>query len=257
MGNTKSIFITGAASGIGKATAKHFHQLGYFVGFFDLNENALKEVEQEVGEERACYKVCDVRSDESVQQALDYFSTFTNGQLDILHNNAGVLFEEAFEKEEWRKHQLTVDVNITGVMRVAYLAFPLLKTTPNSLLINTSSVSSIYGIPRLAIYSSSKAFVKSFTEALSLEWKEQGIDVVSVMPPFVKTPMLDVITSGLTERMGVDLQPEDVARFIGKVSKQRKLHNPVGWKTAVSARMLGLMNASTQEKIMHALTKSS
>lgn len=171
-----------------------------------------------------------MRSDESVKQALDYLSSFTDGKFDIFHNKGGVLFENSYEKDDWKNHQLTVDVNVTRVMRVAYLVFHLLKNTLNALMVNMNSVSSFYGIPGLAIYSSSKAFVKSFTEALSLEWNDYGIDVVSIMPPFVKTAMLDVIKSALTQRLGVDLQAEDVARFIEKVSKQRKLHNPVGWK---------------------------
>ena len=256
----KTIFITGGASGIGLATAKHFHQQGWFVGIFDLNEQALKQTEKEIGSERACYQVCDVRSDASVKAAFETFSKHTNGKLDVLHNNAGVLFESEFEKEEWAKLELCVDVNVTGLMRVAYLAFPLLEQTENSVLVNMASISSSYGVPRLAIYSSSKAFVQSFTEALNIEWKGKGINVVSIMPPFVGTPMISDISEHFSERMAVEYKPEDIAAFIYKVAEQAhkdkaKLHNPVGKKTAIAMKAIGMLSLKAQEKAMRFLTK--
>ena len=97
-------------------------------------------------------------------------------------------------------------------------------------VINLASASAIVGIPGLAIYSASKFWIKGFTEALSSEWKRHGIVVRDVFPPFVNTPMLDVGKDSLwIRRMGVNLEPDEVARQILKAAKTGPLHRYITW----------------------------
>ena len=86
----KSIFITGAASGIGKATAKLFADRSWFVGLYDINEAGLKEVVDEIGAENCISARLDVRSRDDWAAAMKDFGEATDGRMDVLFNNAGI-----------------------------------------------------------------------------------------------------------------------------------------------------------------------
>ena len=86
----KSIFITGAASGIGKATAKLFADRSWFVGLYDIDETGLKTLAHEISEDNCVWKKLDVRSREDWAAGVEHFSGATGGKLDVLFNNAGI-----------------------------------------------------------------------------------------------------------------------------------------------------------------------
>lgn len=251
----KTVFITGAASGIGKATVKFFHQQGFFVGIYDLNEENIEALKLEISSDKVCGKVCDVTDALSLQSALEHFVSFTEGRLDIFINNAGVLTPGKFSELELKSHLLTIDVNIKGLTQAAYLAEPYLSKTRNSLLINMCSISSMHGVPVLGVYSASKSYVKSLTEVLRLEWKSKGIDVISIIPPFVKTPLIEQVAPNLLKKMGVDLLPEDVALAIWKASQKRQLHYVVGWKAAFLNKVFPLLSVKTKLFFMRTMTQ--
>ena len=108
-----------------------------------------------------------------------------------------------------------------GVTDVAYLGHSYLKATPNSVLINLCSVSSIHGIPLLAVYSASKFYVRGLSEALSIEWEPDGIDVVAIKPPAVATKMGADLHPSLTQKLAVELEPRDVASTIYQAVSKR------------------------------------
>ncbi|MBT5788968.1 MAG: SDR family NAD(P)-dependent oxidoreductase, partial [Gammaproteobacteria bacterium] len=85
----KSIFITGAASGIGRATAELFHSKGWFVGCFDVDNEALQDLGKALGD-RCCTAYLDVRDKEAFDTALALFAEQTDGRLDLMFNNAGI-----------------------------------------------------------------------------------------------------------------------------------------------------------------------
>jgi short-subunit dehydrogenase len=99
---------------------------------------------------------------------------------------------------------------------VAQLAFPLLKDTPKSTLLNLCSVSSVHGVPLLAVYSASKFYVNGLTQALGIEWAEHGIRVLSIKPPFVGTAMIDGMPEQLMKSFTVDFSPGQIADAIMK-----------------------------------------
>ena len=212
----KTVFITGAAAGIGLTTARKFAADGWFVGLYDINEEAISQHLKSAEFPHACGGRCDVTDRDSISQALQHFAEQTQGRMDVLVNNAGVLTAGQFETNDPAAHDLIIQVNIFGLTNLAQLAFPWLQRTPDSTLVNMCSVSSVHGIPLLAVYSASKFFVNGLTQALGIEWAQHGIRVLSIKPPFVKTAMVDGMPEQLTETFTVDLTPEQVADTIMK-----------------------------------------
>ena len=116
-----SIFITGAGAGIGRATAHCFADQGWFVGAADLDEAALHSLQDELGEARCSIHVTDVVDPASVRQSLAGFAARTDGRLDVLHNNAGLLRGGRFEAIHLEDHRQLVDVNLTGLINVLHV----------------------------------------------------------------------------------------------------------------------------------------
>ena len=90
MNKKKSIFITGAAGGMGSSTARLFKKNGWFVGCYDINESSLDELKSELGNEDIVYEQLDVTKKSQFEECLSNFSKNTNDTLDILFNNAGI-----------------------------------------------------------------------------------------------------------------------------------------------------------------------
>ena len=152
-GGRKSIFITGAASGIGAETARLFHKRGWFCGLYDINETGLKEVEGELGAENCHVAKLDVTKRDDWAAAIEGFSAATAGKMDVLFNNAGIGRHGWFEDIPPEEADLIVDINVKGVINGVYAALPLLRTTENARIVNTASTAGVVGSPRLAVYS--------------------------------------------------------------------------------------------------------
>jgi NAD(P)-dependent dehydrogenase (short-subunit alcohol dehydrogenase family) len=186
----QSIFITGAASGMGRETAKLFHAKGWFVGAYDVNTDGLKTLEQEIGNDNCVTGRLDVTNKADFDAAVAAFSAETGGRMDMLHSNAGIGESGWFEDVPFEAALKVVQVNLIGVIASVYAALPLLKTTPNSLVFITSSSSATYGMPRIAVYSATKHGVKGLTEALSVEFARHGVRVADVLPGLIDTAIL-------------------------------------------------------------------
>ena len=168
----RSIFISGGASGIGLACARLFRAHGWRVGTGDL-----VEAPQEEG---IAQYALDVRDRESWRTALSGF--VGDGGLDVLVNNAGVVRYGAFENVSAADGDLIVDVNLKGVMNGVRTALPYLRKGHRPVLVNVASAGALYGGPRLAAYTATKAAVKGLSEALDGELVPDGIEVRCVMP---------------------------------------------------------------------------
>ena len=226
----KTVFITGAANGIGLATARKFAANGWFVGLFDIDNESISKLLETTEFAQACGCYCDVSDRNSISDAIDYFCSRSGGKMDALINNAGVLSGGEFEKMEQHNVHAMIDINIKGMTDVAHLAFPVLKSTGNSTLVNICSASSIYGFPLLAVYSATKFYVRGLTEALNLEWKKSGVHVSCVKPPYVKTAMFDAIPERATEKVSAEFTPQQVANVVYQAATGNRVAYIIGKK---------------------------
>jgi NAD(P)-dependent dehydrogenase (short-subunit alcohol dehydrogenase family) len=220
----KSIFITGASAGIGRATAKLFAARGWFVGISDVDAAGLEELKNITGGKIVFSAPLDVTDAEKVSSVLKEFNAAAGGRLDVLFNNAGILRVAPFEMIPLQDHHAILDINVGGLMNCTYHAFPYLKNTQGSRVINMASVASVIGTPTQASYAASKFGVRGLTEALYVEWKRYGIHVCDIMPCYVSTPMVKQNPGKFVDRVGVYITAEEVAATVWKAARRKRLH---------------------------------
>jgi NAD(P)-dependent dehydrogenase (short-subunit alcohol dehydrogenase family) len=195
-GTVKSVFITGAGSGMGREGARLFHAKGWRVGAVDRNDEGLVTLAQELRSDRLWTRAVDVTDRAALDGALaDFCAGNTGGSLDMMWNNAGIGESGWFEDVPYDAAMRVVEVNFKAVLTGAYAALPHLKMAPGSLMFSTSSSSATYGMPRIAVYSSTKHAIKGLTEALSVEWQRHGVRVADVLPGLIDTAILTTTTN--------------------------------------------------------------
>lgn len=190
----KVAVITGAASGIGAATAKLFACEGAKVVIADLQEaladKTASEICQSGGEAIAI--TTDITDRQQVQNLFTK-ATELYGCINILHCNAGVLIVGSADtpsEEHWHK---TLSVNLTGTYLCAKYGIPQLKKSPHSAMIITASVSGLMGEPDLIAYDTTKGGLVNLTRQLAVEYAKDGIRVNSVCPGWIDTPFNDPV----------------------------------------------------------------
>lgn len=234
---TRSVFITGAATGIGRATAMLYANRGYRVGGYDIDEDGVRLLAADIAAVGGIPVVghLDVTDADEVAQRLAEFAEQSDGRIDVLINNAGLLNAGRFEEIPLEVHHREIEVNVKGVVNGLHAAFPYLKNTPGAVVVNLASASAIYGQAELANYSATKFFVRAITEALNLEWGQYGIRVIDMWPLYVNTSMTKDVKTGTTQSLGIRLTAQNIADDIVAavdVSPTRKalaqVHFPVG-----------------------------
>ncbi len=240
-GQRPAIFVTGAASGIGRASAELFARRGWFVGLYDVNAEGVAALAAALGEGNASFGVLDVSDPQAWQGALEHFWSHSGQRLDVLFNNAGILTAGAFETVPLARHRAMLDVNVASIVVGCHSAFAYLEQTPGARVINMASATAIYGQPDLVTYSATKFAVRGFTEGLDLEWSRFGIRVSDVWPSFVKTAMatgFERIASA--KSLGIRLTPADVAATVWRCATTRRLIHKTHWTVGLQAGLLSL-----------------
>jgi NAD(P)-dependent dehydrogenase (short-subunit alcohol dehydrogenase family) len=172
--------ITGAGSGIGLEVATQLVARGASVFGLDLAEGGLAGV--------GTFVACDISDEASVQAAAAHVGDASDGSIDILINNAGIgAIGSVVDSppEEWEK---VFSVNVFGTARVVRHFYPLLKTGKNPAIVSTCSVAAPVGLPKRAIYSSSKGALESMTRAMAADFIGDGVRVNAVNPGTADTP---------------------------------------------------------------------
>ncbi|MGW3484478.1 SDR family oxidoreductase [Rhodococcus indonesiensis] len=233
--DSPTAFVTGAASGIGRATALLLARRGYRVAAVDVDAAGLEALAAE--QPGVVTAVLDVTDATGWEHALKAFCT--DGTLDLLVNNAGVLASGPFETTPLERHRQMVDVNVAGTITGCHSAFEYLRRTPGAQVVNLCSASALYGQPELVTYSATKFAVRGLTEALDLEWAPHGIRVVALWPLFVDTAMTRDINVGASRRLGIRLDADDVARALYDLTRPGRrpagVHHAVGWQAKAFA----------------------
>jgi NAD(P)-dependent dehydrogenase (short-subunit alcohol dehydrogenase family) len=219
----KTIFVTGAASGIGKESALLFGKRGYRVGCYDVDVEGARKVAAEIAS--ASHGRIDVTSEESWKTAVSDFTSSSGERLDVLFNCAGILRMGRFEDIPPAECRKQLEVNVMGVVLGIQACLPLLERS-RGVIVNMSSASAIYGQPELAVYSASKFAVRALTEALDIELRSKGVRIADVMPGYVDTPMVSSQThrAKSLQKMGVKLTPQGIAEIVWRAAHGTKLH---------------------------------
>lgn len=210
--------VTGAASGIGLATAKRLGSEGARIALADINagkaEGAAQDV-REAGAPDAWASVCDVSDEQQVEASVDG-ALGRWGRLDVVVNNAGLMVFKPLEehtREDWLR---VLHVDLLGAFYFTKQAF--LKMRKGGAVVNVSSVHAVETTPLVASYAAAKAALVSLTHSAAIEGKEKGIRVNAILPGAVDTPMLwenPNIRSGLETINMEDVgKPEDIAATI-------------------------------------------
>lgn len=236
----RTIFITGGASGIGRAVARHFAARGWRVGLGDVDEAGMTETLALLPADAGSACPLDVRDPAQWADALGRFAG-ESGRIDVLFNNAGIAYGGDLLALSEDEIDRLIAVNLRGVLNGARAAHPhLRRTAPGSCLLNTASAAALYGTGGIAVYSATKSAVRAITEALDGEWEADGIAVRSLMPSFIDTPLLAGPANASTSRAkrdavvaaGLEFTPvERVAEAAWDAVHGGRLHTLVG-KTA-------------------------
>ena len=240
----RAIFVTGAASGIGRATAALFAERGWFVGAADVDEAGLAALAAETTIGAAVR--LDVTDRDAFAAALNGFSEQAGGRLDILFNNAGVIASAPLDQATWEAVERLLRINLFGAMIGTQAALPLLKATPGSLVFSTCSASAVFGSANLAAYSASKQAIKGLTEALSIELKAHGVRAADVLPGIVDTAMLPPEMRPLLPPAGPWrlVSPREVAEVVWQAYGADRIH----WYVPEELKELHLMAVSDPEQ---------
>jgi NAD(P)-dependent dehydrogenase (short-subunit alcohol dehydrogenase family) len=221
---TKSIFITGAASGMGLATAEYFAEKGWFIGAFDVNADGLENLRAKIG--NGIFRTLDVTNASDYAAAVEEFGAATGGTLDLMFNNAGIGTAGLLDEQPIEDIERVLQVNLMGVIYGVRAGVPLLKKTPGSLCLITSSSSAIFGTAGIAIYSATKHAVRGLTEALSIELKRFGVRASDLLPGLIDTPMLgdQMRQMAPPEGMWRLVNPREIAETVWRAYHEDQLH---------------------------------
>lgn len=214
----KVAVITGAANGLGRATALTFAREGAQIVVADINETAGKKVVAEITQQGgvASFTLVNVADAESVNQMVHH-TLAQYGRLDILINNAGILSDARLVKMELEQWQRVIDVNLKGVFLCGQAVAKVMETQGSGVILNAASVVGLYGNFGQSNYVAAKAGVIGMTKTWARELGRKGIRVNAVAPGFIETEMIKTIPEKVVAmikektplaRMGT---PEDIA----------------------------------------------
>jgi NADP-dependent 3-hydroxy acid dehydrogenase YdfG len=211
------VAVTGAARGIGLATATAFVAEGARVAMGDLDEELVKEAAAELGFAASGHRL-DVTDSESFAEFLAASEQVHGGPLDVLDNNAGVMPNGAFLDQTEAMDRLTMDVNVQGVINGMRAALPGMIERRRGHVVNVASLAGKFPIKGLAVYNASKFAVVGLTAATRLEYDRTGVSVSAVLPAVVRTEL----SSGIDYAGMPAVDPEAIAAAVVRSVRTRE-----------------------------------
>lgn len=197
----KVTLITGGSLGLGRSTAILFAQEGAKVLITGRNEDRLKDAVKEASDNglEIDYLVSDVSREEDCKNAVEH-TVKKYGKIDILFNNAGILFTSNTVETDIDMWQNIFDINVKGTFMMSKFAIPHMLERNYGVIVNNSSILGLKAVPGLAAYNSTKGAVTQFTRSMALEYASEGIRVNAICPGTIETPMVDGLLDSMPDR---------------------------------------------------------
>lgn len=229
----KVALVTGAASGMGLATAKAFAEAGASVVLADINEEAARAAAEQLiaSGHKALAIRCNVTNEAQVASMIER-TVATFGRLDAAFNNAGVISRPTetvdISNDEWDR---IMAINLRGVWYCMKYELRQMLQQGDGAIVNCSSMGGLVGTPGLSAYAASKHAVIGLTKSAALEYATRGIRVNAICPGMIETPMAQVLTGGDEQFLAALVREEP----IGRLGKPEEIAAPVLWLCSSAA----------------------
>ena len=263
----KNVVITGGASGMGRKTALMLAQNGYNVFSCDIKKAEEKE--------NIFQLIVDVTDMESVKKAYEVISSKVHS-LDAVINFAGIIMMNSLIEIEEETFMKIFNVNLFGAYRVNKVFFPLVQKANGKIIITTSELAPNKILPFNAIYSISKKSLDAYAQGLTMELGLLGIDVVTLRPGAVETPILvdsnkemqelndntmlykNTITKFkhiVDKQQGGAISPDKIARLVLKILNKKKPKHIYTKNASVKLKLLSIIPTKMQLKVFKMILK--
>lgn len=243
----KTVFLTGASSGIGEALAVDLAKKGAILGLLARREELLTELAgkcEAVGGKARVFP-CDVVDPEAVRHAAEKFRA-EFGHIDIMIANAGIGGNDAptraYEPPSVKK---LIDINLLGAVNSIYAVVPQMIEHGSGHLVAISSLAGYRGLPKSAAYSASKAGMTAFFESVRLDNAKNGIDVTIIHPGFIRTPL----TAGRANTMPFIMDLDDAIPHFVRAIENKKRFAAFPWPLAMLVRLGKIMPAWLYDRV--------
>jgi NAD(P)-dependent dehydrogenase (short-subunit alcohol dehydrogenase family) len=225
--NGKVAFVTGAGSGIGRATALAFAARGAAVAVADISSDNARDTTDAITQQggQALALTCDVTNSSDVQAVLSQ-TVDTFGRLDCAFNNAGIEQPPTpitdITEEQWRR---VIDIDLFGIFLCMKYEIPHLLATGGGAIVNTSSGAGVKGFRGGAAYGAAKHGVIGLTRCAALDYASANIRINAICPGIIDTPMMDRFSGGTPEgrEQVIDQEP------VGRMGRPEEIASAVLW----------------------------
>src|SRR5215207_7416571 len=242
----KVVLVTGGSSGIGRALAVELGRRGARVGVLARRAEALIEVAGEVEQAggKALALPADVRDAGEMEKAVARVRELWGG-VDVLVANAGMSTTTGATRLSAGEAGDVISVNVIGVINSVAAVLPGMLERRGGHLVAISSLASYRGMPKSGAYSASNAAVSTFFESLRVDLRRSHIDVTTIHPGFIRTPM----TAGRKKKLPFLLEPEDAACRIIRAIERRARTYAFPWQLASLVRIIRHMPGAVYDRL--------